>query len=196
MFCNPIISMISRDELQQRMLDSARNVFSVVADINLEECHERPDGHYEDWVTALVSFEGSYNGLVALHCPEPLARRTTATLLCAGKDVNLQDVFVAMGEVVNILGGDMKLYLDRGGRQVRLSEPLVFVRDRDSHDMLLSVPETIVCTMAAGDERLMIGVQVSRGDCPSVDRRGKRDRRGQYTNSGTISQISDEREGS
>jgi len=68
-----------------------------------------------------------------------------------------------MGEIVNILGCNVKLYLDRGGRQIRLSTPSVFVRDRESHEVFLSVPETLICTMAAGTEKLMIGVQVSRG---------------------------------
>jgi len=161
--------MISRDELLQCVMDSARNVFSVMAGIDLEECQMSQDGQHDSWVTALISFEGSYSGLVALHCPEPLARRTTAVLLCAGDAVKLHDVFDAMGEVVNILGGDVKLYLGRGGRQIRLSTPSVFVRDRESHEVFLSVPETLVCTMAAGTEKLMIGVQVSRGEHSNSD---------------------------
>ncbi|MFA7403640.1 MAG: chemotaxis protein CheX [Pelobacteraceae bacterium] len=160
---NPRHQMISRDELQQRMQASARNVFSVMADIALEECFEGPDELQTDWVTALLGFEGSYSGLVALHCPEPLARRITAGLLRVG-EVAVHDVHDAMGEVVNILGGDMKLFLGSRGRGIQLSSPSVFAGYGEFYAEFLLVPETVTCTMAAGDERLLIGVQVSRGD--------------------------------
>ncbi len=159
---NPRFSMISRDELQQCMQDSARNVFSVLTDIALEECHEKPDDLEESWVTALVGFEGTYNGLVALHCPEPLARRIAAGLLRVTGEVAFQDVHDAMGEMVNILGGDMKLFLDNGGRRVQLSIPSVFTGDGAFHAEFLSASETVSCSMASGSERLLIGVQVSR----------------------------------
>jgi len=171
MYRNPPFHMICRDELQRRMLDSACNVFSVMADIALQESHETPDGQHESWVTALIGFEGAYSGLVALHCPEPLARRTAAGLLCAGEEPDMQDVFDAMGEIVNILGGDMKLYLDKGGRRVRLSTPTVFVREGDFYAEFQSVPDTVACTMAADGERLMISVQLCRGEYPTDDRR-------------------------
>ena len=164
MTTNPRFHMISRDELQQRMVQSVRNVFNVMADIALEEHHDGPDGQEGNWVTALVGFEGAYSGLVALHCPEPLARRAAAGLLCAGDDVVVQDVHDAMGEVVNILGGDMKLFLDKGGRRVRLSIPSVFTGHGEFHEEFLAVPETVTCMMASGDERLLVGVQISRGE--------------------------------
>lgn len=161
---NPRYHMICRDELQRRILASARNVFSVMADIALEECHEGPDERQENWVTALVGFKGAYSGLVALHCPEPLARRITAGLLGKTGELDTQDVHDAMGEVVNILGGDMKLYLNSGGRQVYMSMPSVFVGDGAFHAEFLTVPETVTCTMSSNSERLLIGVQVSRGE--------------------------------
>jgi chemotaxis protein CheX len=83
--------------------------------------------------------------------------------LCTGEEVGTNDVFDAMGEVVNILGGDIKLFLDKGGRQVRLSTPSVFVTDGDFHEEFLSSSETVACTMNVGDQRLMIGVNISFG---------------------------------
>lgn len=160
----PRFHMISLGELQQRMLDSARNVFSVMADITLDECHDGPDALQKEWVTALVGFEGTYRGLLALHCPEPLARRIAAGLLRDGDEVETQDLFDAMGEVANILGGDMKLFLDSGGRKIQLSTPSVFSGDMEFQDEFLSVPETVAFTMSSEGERLLIGVQLSRGD--------------------------------
>lgn len=164
MFSNPLFNLICRDELQRRILASAHNVFRVMADIVLEECHEEPCGTAYDWVSALIGFDGIYSGLVALHCPEPLARRTAAGLLCMQSDPDIQDVHDAMGEVVNILGGDLKLLLDKRGGEVQLSMPSVFVSDAEFRDELMASPETVSCRMTAGGETLMIGVHIERGD--------------------------------
>lgn len=156
--------MISSDELQQHMLNSARNVFSVMADIALEEYHEGPGKQQENCVTALIGFAGTYQGVVALRCPEPLARRIATGLLYVAGEVNTQDVFAAMGEVANIIGGDIKLYLDRGGRHVRLSSPSVFAGNEVFLNEFLAGSNTVAFTMAAGDERLLFGVQISSGE--------------------------------
>lgn len=161
---NPRYHMISRFDLHQRLMHSARNVFNVMADIALEECHEEVADQQQEWVTALIGFEGSYSGLVVLHCPEPLARRTASSLLCAGDDIAVQDVHDAMGEVVNILGGDIKLLLDGGGKQVQLSVPSVFDGDTGFHDDFMMVPETVALAMSTGDDRLLVGVQICRGE--------------------------------
>lgn len=154
--------MITREELQQRIQDSAINIFSVMADIALVECHDGTNAQLQNWITALVGFEGVYSGLVVLHCPEQLAQRTAAGLLGTPGKVAVQDVHDAMGEVVNILGGDMKLYLDSGGRRVQLSTPSVFTGDGQFQGEFLQEPDTVAFAMSAGDERLLIGVQVCR----------------------------------
>lgn len=159
---NPRFHMIARGELQQRLQDSACNIFSVMADIPLVECPEALDDPQPDWVTAMIGFEGTYSGLVALHCPEPLARRAAAGLLCMAGEVEQHDLFDAMGEVVNILGGDLKLFLDSGGRQVQLSTPSVFTGGREFHDEFFAHLATVTCNLAAGCDRLLVGVQVSR----------------------------------
>lgn len=161
---NPTFNMISRDELCRRVLDSARNVFSVMAGISLEECPKKLDEVHESWVTAIVGFEGGYSGMVALHCSEALARRITAGLLQSTDEVDRQDLFDALGEVVNIIGGDIKLCLDRSGRKVLLSIPMVYVDDGQSQAEYLAGPETVACTMAVGNEQLLIGVQVNRNE--------------------------------
>ncbi len=163
MLCNSQRPMISRSDLQQCLMDSARNVFRVTADIVLKVSQCQLAGQQEGWLTALVGFEGSYCGVVALHCPQSLARRTSAEMLCMGDELLLVDVFDAMGEIVNILSGDIKLFLDRRGRQVRLSTPSVFVTDGDFREIFPSASEAIACTLYAGDERLMIAVNISDG---------------------------------
>lgn len=164
MLPNTRLNVICRDELQRRIMASAHNVFRVMADIVLEECHEEPCGKSHDWVSALIGFDGTYTGLLALHCPEPLARRTATGLLCVQSGLDMQDVHDAMGEVVNILGGDLKLLLDKRGREVQLSIPSVFISDAEFRDELMTSPETVTCRMTAGGETLMIGIHISQDE--------------------------------
>lgn len=159
---NPVVRMICRDELLGRLRDSARNVFGVMADIALEECHEAFSGGQEGWLTAMIGLEGEFNGLVALHCPEALARRTAAGLLALPGEPGAREVHDALGEVVNILGGDIKLLLDGGGSRVRLSTPSVFAGDVGFPELFQTGPRVLACTLSSGTERLYLGVQVSR----------------------------------
>jgi len=160
---NPRFHMIARDELQRRLVDSARNVFSVLADIVLEEGEQHADaGEHDTWVTALIGLDGAYSGMVALHCTESLARRAALGLMRVAKTLDEQDMLDAMGEVVNIIAGDVKLYLDHSGTRVRLSLPSVFVGGRPFQRAFLDWTDTMACILAAGDEQLLVGVQVSR----------------------------------
>lgn len=159
----PRIKGICSDGLHLRMQESAHNVFGVMADITLVACQEEPDPQQENWVTALLGFEGDYSGLVALHCPESLVRRTAASLLGVQPvELVASEVWDAMGEVANILGGDLKLYLDKGGRSVQLSTPSVLAGDQAFQVEFLAGPETVSCTMAHGGELLLICMQINR----------------------------------
>lgn len=164
MLLKPHFYRVSYDELHSRMQASARSIFSVMADIALEECTEKLDEQEQNWVTAMIGFEGTCRGLVALHCPEPLAQRIASGLIGAVGDVDTVELYDAMGEVANILGGDIKLYLGRGGSDIQLSIPAVFAGDGAFLEGFLAGPDTIACTMAAGEERLMVGVQLSWRD--------------------------------
>ncbi len=62
--------------------------------------------------TGVVQISGAWDGAVAVHCTEALARRaTTAMMGIAGPDVVLVDIQDTLGELANMTGGNIKALL-------------------------------------------------------------------------------------
>src|SRR5207248_3096506 len=64
------------------------------------------------FLTGRVPIGGAWEGAVSLRCPEPLCRSFAADLFGRlAADVEDADVFDALGELANIIGGNLKALL-------------------------------------------------------------------------------------
>lgn len=81
--------------------------------------------HFKECLTAMVGLAGTYNGLVSVHIPWPLAISFTSLML--GMEVTEidDDVNDAMGEIANMIAGSFKQHLSKGGSDIQLSTPSV-----------------------------------------------------------------------
>ncbi|HEX8630730.1 MAG TPA: chemotaxis protein CheX [Catenuloplanes sp.] len=71
-----------------------------------------PDGASSQDVTASVSVTGAWRGHVVVSCSDAAARNAAAALLAVDRqDVTAEDVTDAVGELVNIIGGNVKALL-------------------------------------------------------------------------------------
>jgi chemotaxis protein CheX len=73
----------------------------------------------------MVGLAGTYTGILAIHCPKSLALLVTANML--GMEVTEidDDVNDAMGEIANMIGGDVKHIFSPKGGDINLSIPTV-----------------------------------------------------------------------
>lgn len=115
----------------------------------------------EDSLTASIYFRGSFTGLLAATCPGSLARQIAGQMLQV--DVSSEeDVRDAIGEVVNIAGGNVKALLPA---PCQLSLPAVL--EGEMAELLLLGPssETIdtVC-FDCGGERLVLRLIRDHGE--------------------------------
>jgi chemotaxis protein CheX len=82
--------------------------------------------HYEgqpDITTCAVYFAGEWSGAVLVECPLAMAFEFTARFMRIPKPLQFDnDVYDAMGELANMIGGNLKSVLPRG---VSLSMPSV-----------------------------------------------------------------------
>ena len=118
----------------------------------LEPEAPRPDERVHE-LTVTVAVRGAWNGYVELTFPQPAARLAAAAMLLFGADeLSDRDVQDAIGELVNIVGGNVKSLLPS---PTRLSLPAVTTRLE--HD---------------GDEGLRLLAEVAYGpsDTPVVAR--------------------------
>ena len=106
-------------------------------------------------LTGCVHIDGAWNGSALVECELPLARRLTAVLFGRPEEeVSLDDVRDALGEITNMIGGNVKALLPSPSR---LSLPTVV----EGADYAVTVPRTKpagVVSFRAGAETLVIRI--------------------------------------
>jgi chemotaxis protein CheX len=106
-------------------------------------------------LTGCVHIDGAWNGAAIVECELPLARRIAATLFGRSDDeVSPDDVRDALGEITNMIGGNVKALLPAPSRA---SLPTVV----DGADYAGTVPRTKpagVVAFRAGAEMLVIRI--------------------------------------
>lgn len=76
-----------------------------------------------DAITALIRFSEAWYGAAAATCTPTLARGIAATMFeCAPDELSEDELADALGEVINMIGGHVKLMLPRG---TRMSVPTI-----------------------------------------------------------------------
>jgi chemotaxis protein CheX len=87
-----------------------RTMWATLFDLSLESGHVGEIGP-ESSVTSCVQIDGAWYGALVMMCPMALARTLTAQMFQAESDPDLDDVRDALGELANMLGGNVKALL-------------------------------------------------------------------------------------
>lgn len=112
-------------DLAQTIVDATQEIFSnmVMLGTTAGTPFERCAAPLIDSVSGTISLEGKVKGLLAIHLPRQ------AALVVAGSFLDLEieeiddDVCDAVGELANMLAGNLKAALDPSGSAVQLSMP-------------------------------------------------------------------------
>lgn len=83
----------------------------------------KSDGALSDSITGLIGFAGTHKGALAIHLPNQVALDITSNFLGMDVDEINEDVEDAVGEIANMIGGDVKSYLSGNGKDINLSLP-------------------------------------------------------------------------
>ena len=111
-------------EIQDKMIDATKEIFStmVMMDISLEKVMD-DHGKLTDTITAMIGLAGTHKGVLAVHFPYTVAMAITSSFLMMDVEEMNDDVHDAMGEIANMLGGNIKTILSAKGRDIDLSMP-------------------------------------------------------------------------
>jgi len=153
---------ISEDELIAGLVADVREVFVTM--VGVEDLEHLPlqidvTTHFKECLTAMVGLAGTYNGLVSVHLPWPLAISFTSLML--GMEVTEidDDVNDAMGEVANMVAGSFKQHFSKGGSDIHLSTPSV-VNGSDYMVSSGSNIENISLNFAINEERFLVSLSI------------------------------------
>lgn len=153
---------MNEEELIKSLIKDVQDVFINM--VGVEDLMHLPiqidvTTHFKECLTAMVGLAGTYNGLVSIHVPWPLAIGFTSLML--GMEVTEidDDVNDAMGEIANMIAGSFKQHLSKGGSDIQLSTPSVV----NGADYLVSSGnnlENITLKFATVEEWFMVSLSI------------------------------------
>lgn len=153
----------TEDEVRKTIAEITKGVFStmVMLDVVDETPLEEPVLNFHETVTSMVGLAGSHSGIIAIHCPKKLALMVTSNML--GMDVTEvdEDVNDAMGEIANMVGGDVKHIFSPKGADINLSIPTV-IYGSDYALESISNSDALVMPFVCGEERFLLSFKIGK----------------------------------
>ena len=112
-------------ELRERIIESAQEIFSsmLMMEISAIEVSTATVLPQIDSITGVIGLAGTHKGVLAIHLPHQVAIAITSSFLGMDVDEINADVEDAVGELANMLGGNVKSILSEKGRDINLSLP-------------------------------------------------------------------------
>ncbi|WP_028585467.1 chemotaxis protein CheX [Desulfogranum mediterraneum] len=112
-------------ELAPRLTESTLEIFTGMVMMEIEPLEETAAalGVLHNSITGMVGLAGTHKGLLAVHLPEAVALAVTGSFLGMEVAEINEDVQDAIGEIANMLGGDLKMILSDKGKDIQLSLP-------------------------------------------------------------------------
>ncbi|MFA7405272.1 MAG: chemotaxis protein CheX [Pelobacteraceae bacterium] len=153
---------LTEEELIKSLIKDVQDVFITM--VGVEDLMHLPiqidiTTHFKECLTAMVGLAGTYNGLVSVHIPWPLAISFTSLMLGMEVSEINDDVNDAMGEIANMVAGSFKQHLSKGGSDIQLSTPSVV----NGTDYVVSSGnnlENITLKFATDEEWFMVSLSI------------------------------------
>jgi chemotaxis protein CheX len=112
-------------ELREKIIESAKEIFSsmLMMEITAGEDVNTESLPLTDSISGVIGLAGTHKGVLAIHLPHKVAIAITSSFLGMDVDEMNSDVEDAVGELANMLGGNVKSILSEKGRDINLSLP-------------------------------------------------------------------------
>lgn len=112
-------------DLEVKIIESAKEIFStmIMMEIEVAEKASNDGAALEDSISGIIGLAGLRKGVLAIHLPSVVARAITSNFLGMEVTEINEDVEDAVGELANMLGGNVKTILSERGKDIELSMP-------------------------------------------------------------------------
>jgi chemotaxis protein CheX len=111
--------------VREKIIESAKEIFSsmLMMDIVEMDTNDKEVLPLIDSISGVIGLAGTHKGVLAVHLPHVVAIAVTASFLGMDVEEMNSDVEDAVGELANMLGGNVKSILSEKGRDINLSMP-------------------------------------------------------------------------
>ncbi|MEA3468984.1 MAG: chemotaxis protein CheX [Thermodesulfobacteriota bacterium] len=115
----------------QAIIDGTREVFTTMLMVELEtgDPIEGQGGDVQANITSMLGLGKDIRGMLAVHCPENVAKEITGTFLGMEVQELDGDVKDAIGEIANMVAGNLKIFFQENGQDIELAIPTTVVGD-------------------------------------------------------------------
>ncbi len=123
--------MVDVFNVGQEIVAGVKDVFSTMLMIDLEneEILEGQQCTIESNLTSMLGLGGGIRGMLAIHCPAAVAKGITGGFLGIEVETLDEDVKDAIGEIANMVAGNLKVSLAKQSIDVELAIPTSIVGD-------------------------------------------------------------------
>lgn len=154
---------LSEESIRSSIVEITKGVFStmVMLDVADEAPLTEPVVSFHETMTSMVGLAGTYSGVLAIHSPKALALKITSNML--GMEVTdiSEDVNDAMGEIANMIGGDVKHIFSPKGADINLSIPTV-IYGSDYVMESMSTAEALLMPFDCEGERFLLSFKIGK----------------------------------
>lgn len=138
-------------EIRDKIVESTQEIFSsmVMMEVSAEDETVTAETVHNESITGLIGLAGTYKGVLAIHMPNAVALAVTSSFLGMDVEEINADVEDAIGELANMLGGNVKTILSENGRDINLSLPSTISGKEYNFQLASEAAErTVICFKA------------------------------------------------
>ena len=112
-------------DLQQNIIDATKEIFEtmVMLDVSPGSPLDEKVTSFKNSVSGMVGLAGVSKGMISIHTPDSVAMAITSSFLGMETTEINDDVKDAIGELANMLAGNIKMVLCGNGKDITLSIP-------------------------------------------------------------------------
>ena len=137
-------------EISDKLIESTIEIFTGMVMMEISVVGEPLErlGVLKQSITGMVGLAGTHKGVLAVHFPKQVALDVTSSFLGMDvEDIN-EDVQDAIGEIANMLGGNLKTILSDRGKDIHLSLPSTIFGDEYAFSSQAEVDQLILSFQA------------------------------------------------
>jgi chemotaxis protein CheX len=122
---------IKEIDLGLEIINGTKDVFStmLMQEIEGQDISSQPKSGIQSNLTSMIGLGGGIRGMLAVHCPAEVAQAITGSFLGMEVDEIDEDVKDAIGEIANMVAGNLKIAYAEAGLNVELAIPTSVIGD-------------------------------------------------------------------
>jgi chemotaxis protein CheX len=160
----PSAIQIDEEYMANHIATAVKSIFSTmlaINDLQSDAPLQEKVSKFKCSISGMVGLGGGCSGIVAVHISEDMAKEVTAAMMSIPlEEVTINpDAYDAIGEITNMLGGEIKLALSKGGGNINLSTPSIISGDEYCIDVLSS-GRAVIVPFSRGKDHFLASVQI------------------------------------